>query len=566
MPTLDEVFNFAIATLSQGYSSSATSIQVATGEGSRFPTTPCNLVWWNATTYPNPADDPNREIVRMTARNTDVFTVIRGQETGKGGLAASAKNVAGVVYKIALISTSKLRDDLEAKAVDIGAQTIYATEKGAKGDGTTDDTTAFVNGLAPASLFIIPPGTYVIDGDLLPHSNLTIQGAGMGATILKLKASSTKSMFKSTALVDRCTFRDLTIDGNEANCPSGLDGIYLEKTTRLTLKNVEIIRCKRDAVFLSGASGGSCKYLTLEGCHFTECVSNLVEIQNRSNDNMGNRITGCHFSTPAFGVSSYRLGLVAWGPVVVTGCTFEGVATIAGGIDLQADDGTFGNGAHGSVISNVRILGTSHATNVCFGLVQRAKRCRLSNVTIEGPDIGFEVLATNGDDNAFENCVAFNCGDRGFRIAGDRNTLIGCHIEGSTKSIEITSAAADTSLLGNFIGGTSGNRVQNDSTTTHARNNRNWKTHGVFKHPADPGEACDGGTDTFSVVLDLDVTPLPENFRVTMFRFSGTNLPAAREIVIVGTPSATQVDVLVQQTAAAATTFYKIGVEVDALP
>lgn len=101
---LDNAKNFAKSTLASGISNSATSLTVATGEGSKFPTASFNATIWNKTDYFNPADDPNVEIVRVTAVATDTFTVTRGQES----TSAVAHNTAGKVYGIIAGLTAKV--------------------------------------------------------------------------------------------------------------------------------------------------------------------------------------------------------------------------------------------------------------------------------------------------------------------------------------------------------------------------------------------------------------------------------------------------------------------------
>lgn len=114
MPNLDPVTNFAKVTVSTTYGAADTSIVLSAGEGAKLPAPATdgsfNLVWWNWTDYKDPADDPNKEIVRVTARSTDTLTVTRAQE----GTSASTKNTASKTYKMALAPTKKLRDDLES--------------------------------------------------------------------------------------------------------------------------------------------------------------------------------------------------------------------------------------------------------------------------------------------------------------------------------------------------------------------------------------------------------------------------------------------------------------------
>lgn len=111
----DLITNFAKATVSLGYTSTDLTIVLTGGHGAKFPlasssdnTTWFNLVWYNSTDYPDPADDTNVEIVRVTNRSTDTLTVTRAQE----GTTATNKNTAGKTYKMILAPTRKTILDL----------------------------------------------------------------------------------------------------------------------------------------------------------------------------------------------------------------------------------------------------------------------------------------------------------------------------------------------------------------------------------------------------------------------------------------------------------------------
>lgn len=104
--------NFSEGIVSGTYDAAATSVTMATGHGSRFadPATEgaFNAWWWNATDYPNPAQDPDKEIIRILARTGDTFgTILRGQE----GTAASVKNIAGKEYRIAAGITAAVAEE-----------------------------------------------------------------------------------------------------------------------------------------------------------------------------------------------------------------------------------------------------------------------------------------------------------------------------------------------------------------------------------------------------------------------------------------------------------------------
>lgn len=103
------VTNFGKVTVSIGYNAAATSIVLTTGHGSRLPSTfPYPITWWNATDFSDPADDPSREIVIVTARAGDTLTVTRAAE----GTSASNKNTASKTYKMVLSITKAMWDSL----------------------------------------------------------------------------------------------------------------------------------------------------------------------------------------------------------------------------------------------------------------------------------------------------------------------------------------------------------------------------------------------------------------------------------------------------------------------
>ncbi len=132
---LDPVTNFGKATVT-GFNAVATSATVDTGQGARFPQPSTdgafNVTVWNATDYADPSDDPDREIVRVTARSGDVMTITRAQE----GTSASAHNTAGKTYKIALAITEKMIADIRAALNAIAPITFSLVDI----TGTFDDS------------------------------------------------------------------------------------------------------------------------------------------------------------------------------------------------------------------------------------------------------------------------------------------------------------------------------------------------------------------------------------------------------------------------------------------
>lgn len=114
----DPIVNFAKLEVVGGYSATAFSVTVDDGAILPNPSTdgPFNLVWHNATDYPDPADDPDVEIVRVTGRTGNVLTLANdgSERTAQEGTVATAKNISGKVYNLVLAPTAKTIDDIYA--------------------------------------------------------------------------------------------------------------------------------------------------------------------------------------------------------------------------------------------------------------------------------------------------------------------------------------------------------------------------------------------------------------------------------------------------------------------
>lgn len=122
MNYLDPVLNGVEVEVSTGYDSSATSVVLASGEGSKLPDPSTdgnfNLVWYNASDYRRPFDDPNVEIIRVTAKSTDTLTVTRpasgNSYNGEGSVnVAATHNISGKTYKMMLAFTKSQVDKID---------------------------------------------------------------------------------------------------------------------------------------------------------------------------------------------------------------------------------------------------------------------------------------------------------------------------------------------------------------------------------------------------------------------------------------------------------------------
>lgn len=172
---LDQIKNLTKVNVSTGYSAAATSIVLATSEGGKLPDPALgqyNLTWWNVTDFADPSDDPNVEIVRITAKAGDTITIVRGQE----GITATTKNIGGKIYRMGITFTKKMLTDIQTQVQN--------------GVWNTAPDLGAVNA---ANLTLSPAPTAYVDGFtviLIPaftntgSATLQLNGLGFG-TILK---------------------------------------------------------------------------------------------------------------------------------------------------------------------------------------------------------------------------------------------------------------------------------------------------------------------------------------------------------------------------------------------
>lgn len=116
MAYLDPVGNFARVTVSGVVNQGSTSITLQSGDGSLLPAVGSgignyNMVLWNFTDFPDPKDDPLKEIVRVTGKSVDTLSVLRGQES----TADVNHNISAKIYRMHLAFTKRLWQQIEDK-------------------------------------------------------------------------------------------------------------------------------------------------------------------------------------------------------------------------------------------------------------------------------------------------------------------------------------------------------------------------------------------------------------------------------------------------------------------
>jgi len=146
---------------------------------------------------------------------------------------------------------------------DNGGQYFNVKAYGAKGDGVTDDTASIKSAFAAAAAggtIFFPPGTYLVTSSITIISNTTIQGAGMGATVITCPPSMSTPIFTivmtlAVFLHDWC-IRDLTMNGASGAATRGIQ-IDSSASAAITYFNNLIEHCTFTNFYLAVYHGAN---------------------------------------------------------------------------------------------------------------------------------------------------------------------------------------------------------------------------------------------------------------------------------------------------------------------
>ena len=230
----------------------------------------------------------------------------------------------------------------------------YANVKdfGARGDDATDDRLAIVDAVAalPATngVLFFPPGIYYVDSaspivNLSSRIGVSVVGAGRSATQLKQVGAGNGI---TGATLDACTFRDFSINGNNA----AAKGIVLGDTRDTSIQDVIVSGFLNHGIEVTGANS---YMITVERCKITAALSGTIAAGargfaaavgngltlNENYFNIGGTNTNVRYETAIDVVSAGRVitygnwfdgcttGIRASGGYVSLGDNFDGNAT-----------------------------------------------------------------------------------------------------------------------------------------------------------------------------------------------------------------------------------------------
>lgn len=489
--------NNAKSVLAANLTAIATSLSVTPGDGLLFPSPTGGNYFLLTLAQMSTAGEINFEVVKVTARSTDTFTIVRAQE-GTTALAYVAGDKAEL--RLTKETMEGLRDFTQdgtgavARTIrDRLLEVISVKDFGATGDGVTDDAAAIQLAATAAAgkVLLFPPGTYVCDdGFAMAGDNSHI--VGYGATITYNATTTTAHH------CIRLSGDDCSISGIAIVSPSGLVrddtgfGISVGIVGTLT-NNVTIRDCVLDSIGSAGvwvskvqgfkAFGNTVRNCLADGIHLSDGSYNAVIsgniLTNNGDDNIAVVHDGATAATGLVGETVIDSNVIrggTWGTGVALIGAFDCVVsnnviqdTVGPGIStyLWLDPDIASRSSY-LVIEGNEIVNTGAGAGSGFGgcgiYLGDSQVVSVSNNNIH--NIAYDVLYNNGAircdsatylsitgnyfyDNASEHVIVTS--------ATNSASIMGNHFGYTTRTAVLVSGTVGTCIVhGNVMNGTSG--------------------------------------------------------------------------------------------------------------
>jgi len=325
------------------------------------------------------------EVIAVTDTSGASWTVTRGAE-GSTPVAHSPGFIVKQVVTGGVLGSLR----------DAPAVFNVKTEFLAAGDGVTVDSAAFNNAVtalnaAGGGTLLVPAGTYVMS-DVEFGSNITVRGAGIGATVFLMDpAAASGAVVCRVAPASQITatsnmvLRDLTIDGNKDTWGPDSNqkgyGYYLGQGTQGLIThckciNVEIRNCLTYSFDVENATD-----ISLESCwaHDNGYTTGTGTEHNCDGFTLiGSDITALNCQSYDNAQRGYLCGQdnMNWARIKLIGCSASG----------NGNHGASLGSNSGGTLTDSEVIGGSYINNGGTGvqLTTNAVRCRVVGATMTG--------------------------------------------------------------------------------------------------------------------------------------------------------------------------------------
>lgn len=257
---------------------------------------------------------------------------------------ALATSLGGTDGNFKAAGTGSIARSIQSKV----SEAISVKDFGAKGDGVTDDTGAFVSAIAYATsiggaTIRVPAGTYLVASTLaIAASNIQLSGDGQTASIIKNTSSTGIAI--SLSAVANVSFTDLSIANSATSTAAAISitgASSIISLTRCTITGHRIGISQPSGTLPTGVvfSGG----LSLVGCSIT-CDGNAAA----SAVNAVNAVVSGFITTLSVGGGSAAVVSVTAGAVVLYSCSLLGGVGVS---TTSASAWLYGNRSNGAIYS-----------------------------------------------------------------------------------------------------------------------------------------------------------------------------------------------------------------------
>ena len=307
--------------------------------------------------------------------------------------------IAEVVTDLALSSGSStvgyLPAGTNAVATTVQAklrQTVSVKDFGAVGDGTTNDSAAFLAALTAADCVVVPIGNYLISTQItIPAANKTL--VGLGGTIVRSYSLTSSAVFTATSK-DNLTFDSLKFSVSTST-PHTISGSFINIDTChfAIIKNCTFdgaipgTSVNRESLF-SAVYTPSCNDLIIQGNQFKYIYGNSCG----ANDGAGTGVNGKNVTI----ANNVFFNTVDTGVGCYTNCQN---VTITGNLFDRTDYTTSYNGVMIDVAgaSNVTITANTFRGNVTGIRILQNLVYTNTNILVEGNVFSAQVSGTGGE-------------------------------------------------------------------------------------------------------------------------------------------------------------------------